>query len=102
MDTKESTKIVALDVHDATVVIRVERPDGKLVMSSIIETRSETIKEFVKSLSGKIVVVMEEGTQAAWLYDLLEPLVAEVIVCDPRRNKLIKSGNKADRIDVEK
>jgi transposase len=33
---------------------------------------------------------------------LIRPLVAEVIVCNPRENKLLKAGNKSDRIDVEK
>jgi hypothetical protein len=29
----------------------------------------------------------------AWLYDLLKPHVAQVIVCDPRKNALLKTGN---------
>jgi len=29
-------------------------------------------------------------------------VVAEVIVCDPRRNKLIGEGNKGDKIDANK
>jgi transposase len=36
------------------------------------------------------------------LYELINPLVAEVIVCNPRENKLMKAGNKSDRIDVAK
>src|SRR5437867_8964332 len=39
---------------------------------------------------------------AAWLYDLVRPVVKEVIVCDPRRNKLVQSGNKGDRVDAHK
>ena len=42
-------------------------------------------------------VTFEEGTQAAWLYEVIRPMVAEVIVCDPRRNKLMGDGNKADK-----
>jgi len=44
----------------------------------------------------------EEGTCAAWLRDLLKPHVAHVLVCDPRKNALIKVGNKSDRIDARK
>jgi transposase len=44
----------------------------------------------------------EEGTCAAWLHDLLKPHVARVLVCDPRKNALIKVGNKSDRIDARK
>jgi transposase len=47
-------------------------------------------------------VTFEEGTQASWLYELIQPLVAEVVVCNPRENKLLKAGNKSDHIDVGK
>ena len=44
----------------------------------------------------------EEGTWAAWLYDLLQPKVMRVLVCDSRRNALLKEGNKSDKIDARK
>jgi transposase len=47
-------------------------------------------------------VTFEEGTCAAWLHDLLKPHVTKVLVCDPRKNALLKSGNKNDRIDARK
>ena len=51
---------------------------------------------------GDVHVTFEEGTWAAWLYDLLKPRVTKVVVCDPRRNALLKEGNKSDRIDARK
>jgi transposase len=47
-------------------------------------------------------VTFEEGTQATWLHDVVRSLVTEVVVCDPRHNKLIGSGNKSDQIDAQK
>jgi len=47
-------------------------------------------------------VTFEEGTSAAWLYDLLRPHVARLVVCNPRKNALLKQGNKSDRIDARK
>jgi hypothetical protein len=44
----------------------------------------------------------EEGTWAVWLYDLLKPHVSEVLVCNPRKNALLKDGSKSDRIDARK
>ena len=32
----------------------------------------------------------------------MRPLVTEVVVCDPRHNKLMQSGNKSDRVDAQK
>ena len=47
-------------------------------------------------------MALEEGTCAAWLHDLLKPHVTKVLVCDPRKNSLLKAGNKNDRIDARK
>jgi transposase len=47
-------------------------------------------------------VTFEETTQAAWLYEVVRAFVAEVIVCDPRRNKLLSEGSKADKPDARK
>jgi uncharacterized protein YggL (DUF469 family) len=56
----------------------------------------------VQSLSGPVRVTFEEGTQAAWLYEVVRHFVTEVIVCDPRRNKLLEDGSKADKVDARK
>ena len=47
-------------------------------------------------------MTFEEGTCAGWLHDLLKPHVTQVLVCDPRKNALLKVGNKNDRIDSRK
>ncbi|HKF54852.1 MAG TPA: transposase [Blastocatellia bacterium] len=98
----DKDKYVGMDVHKAMTVVAVLDGSGRLVAEAIIETRSETIKDFVRGLSGKIHLTFEEGTQSAWLYELIKPLVAELIVCDPRRNKLMAMGNKSDKVDAKK
>jgi len=95
-------KYIGLDVHPATIAIAVLDSTGKLMMESVIETKAYTILQFFQGLDGNLYVTFEEGTSAAWLYDLLKPLAADVIVCDPRKNALLKSGNKDDRIDARK
>jgi transposase len=71
-------------------------------MECILETKAATIVEFIHGLRGSLRVTFEEGTCAAWLHDLLKPHVTEVVVCDPRKNALLKAGNKNDRIDARK
>ena len=95
-------KYIGLDVHQATISAAVLDSAGKLLMESIVETKAATILQFVHGLRGSVHVILEEGTCAAWLHDLLKPHVAEVLVCDPRKNALLKSGNKNDRIDARK
>ena len=50
----------------------------------------------------EVHVTFEEGTWAAWLYDLLKPHVTRLVVCDPRRNALLQEGNQNDRVDARK
>lgn len=72
-------------------------------MECVIETKAKTVRDFLKGISGTIHITFEQGTQSAWLYDLVKPLVAEAIVCNPQHNKLVSgSGNKSDRIDANK
>jgi transposase len=71
-------------------------------MESILETKAATILEFLQGLHGSLSVTFEEGTSAAWLHDLLKPHVTRLVVCDPRKNALLKDGSKSDRIDARK
>ena len=95
-------KYIGLDVHQATISAAVLDSTGKLLMESILETKAATLLQFIHGLRGSVHVTFEEGTCAAWLHDLLKPHVAKVLVCDPRKNALLKAGNKNDRIDARK
>src|SRR5258708_40085556 len=53
-------------------------------------------------LKRDVHVTFEEGTWAAWLYDLLKPHVTKLVVCDPRRNALLQEGKQNDRVDARK
>ena len=97
-----SEKYIGLDVHQATISVAVLDSKGKLIMESILETKAATILEFLAGLRGTLSVTFEEGTWAAWLYDVLKPHVDKLVVCNPRKNALLKDGNKSDRIDAHK
>ena len=97
-----STKYIGMDVHTQSISSAVMNSVGKVVMESVIETKASTILEFIDGLRGDLRVTFEEGTWAAWLYDLLKPHVTEVVVCNPRKAALLKDGSKGDRIDARK
>ena len=97
-----SEKYIGLDVHQATIVVAVTDSSGKLIMESILETEAATILQFFAGLRGTLSVTFEEGTWSVWLYDLLNPHVDKLVVCNPRKNALLKDGNKSDRIDARK
>jgi hypothetical protein len=89
-----SEKHIGLDVHQATIVAAVTDSTGKLVMESILETEAATILQFFAGLRGTLLVTFEEGTWSAWLYDLLNPHVDKLVVCNPRKNALLKEGTR--------
>src|ERR1700689_709954 len=84
----DKTKYIGMDVHKEAISIAVLNAAGKLVMECVIETKASTILQFVRGMHGELHVTFEEGTWAAWLYDLIQPHVTEVVVCDPRQNAL--------------
>ena len=58
-------KYIGLDVHQATISAAVRDSAGNLVMEATLETKAETILEFVHGLRGSLHVSFEEGTWAA-------------------------------------
>jgi transposase len=98
----DSLRYIGLDVHRDTVSAAVLDHDGKLMMQSVLPTRASVILDFLHGIRGTLHVTFEEGIHSAWLYDLLQQRVAHVLVCDPRKTTLLKSGNKGDLIDARK
>ena len=78
-----STKYIGMDVHKETASIAVLNSSGKLVMESILETKANTIIQFVQGLRGDLRVTLEEGTWAAWLYGLLQPRTTKIMKYSP-------------------
>jgi len=62
-------KYIGLDVHQATISVSVLDFSGKLVMEAILETKAETVLQFVHGLRGSLHVTLEEGTCAACHFD---------------------------------
>jgi transposase len=95
-------KYIGMDVHQATISAAVMDAHGKLLMECLLETKADTIVEFIQGLHGTLSLTFEEGTSAAWLHDLLKAQGSRLVVCDPRKNALLKDGSKSDRMDARK
>jgi transposase len=93
-------KYIGMDVHKAMTVIAVLNSKGEELTKAIVKTTAMTILDFLQGQRGTLHVTFEEGTHAAWLYDLIRPHVANVVVCDPR--KIAIQGNKTDKIDAKR
>jgi hypothetical protein len=95
---KRTAKYVALDVHQATIVVSVRSQGGRVIARSILPTEASALLEFFGGMRGSIHVAFEEGTQAQWLHHLLVPVVDRIVVCDRRGEH---RGNKADQRDAD-
>lgn len=99
----KQVKYIGMDVHKAMTVIAVLDGVGKLRAEATIETETAALVQFVRGLEGTLHLTLEESSYSAWLSDVLTPHVAQVVVCDPRKNAAyFKSGNKSDKIDARK
>jgi len=98
----DSKKYIGMDVHKESISIAVRNGAGKIVMECVIETKASMILQFIDGLRGDLQVTFEEGTSAAWLYDLLKPHVTKLLVCDPRKNASMREGNQSDKIDARR
>src|SRR5574341_1541771 len=73
-------RYVGLDAHPVSCTLAVMGPSGKRLKSMVVETNGSALVEAVKSIHGRVHLCLEEGTQSAWLHELLSPHVAELVV----------------------
>lgn len=100
MDTYDH--YIGLDWAQRNMAIaRMTRHSNKI--STIdVKTDVEDLKIHLKSLKGRKILTFEETNPAQWLFTELSEYVDEILVCDPRRNHLLKEGGKSDKVDAEK
>jgi hypothetical protein len=91
-----SVRYIGMDVHRETISVAVLDESGRLMMQSVLATRASAVLDFIHGVRGQLQVTFEEGTHSGWLYDVLVRRVEKVVVCDPRKNALLKSGSKSD------
>ena len=89
-------RYIGIDVHLQSCTLAVVGPTGRKLKSQVVETNGRALIEAIKCVPGRKHVCLEEGTQSAWLYEILKPHVEEVVVTVPPKRK----GNKDDLRDA--
>jgi transposase len=94
-------RYIALDIHKYySVVAGVDR-DGEEILSPCRVEHAELESWLAKHLQPTDRVVIESTTNAWHVYDLLEPLVSEVLVANPMKVKQIACARlKTDNRDT--
>lgn len=94
---------IGADVHISTIDFAVVNETGRVVKRHRIETSERGMVEFVKSIRAPRQLIIEEGTLAGWIKDVMESRGERVVITDPKQNHWIgRAENKSDRIDAEK
>ena len=96
-------KYIGMDVHQATISVAVMDAARQADYGMPAGNQGgHDSRVHPRACRVTLSLTFEEGTSAAWLHDLLKPHVSRLVVCDPRKNALLKDGNKSDRIDARK
>jgi hypothetical protein len=66
---------LGLDVHARSCTLAVVSESGKRLRDVVIETNGRALIEAIRLIPGRKHLCLEEGTQSAWLYEILEPHV---------------------------
>jgi len=80
-------RYLGLDAHSQSCSLGVVGPSGKRLKSLVVETNGRALVEAVRSIPGQLHLCLEEGELSAWLHEMLEPHVAELVVTVPRSTK---------------
>ena len=90
-------RYIGLDAHATTCTLAVVGPSGRRLGSQVVETNGSALIEAVKTVARPRHLCLEEGTQSAWLYEVLTPVVDELVVTQQTRSP---QGNKNDKLDA--
>jgi transposase len=99
--TDKQKRYVGLDVHKQYVMVGAVNAAQEVVLPPRKVSLAELEGWAKKHLHATDEVVLEATTNAWYLYDLLEPVVARVVVCHPPQVKLIAAAwVKTDKKDT--
>jgi len=89
-------RYIGLDVHAASTTFAVINESGKRLGAHVVETNGQSLVEQLKTIPGDKYVCLEEGTQSAWVYEILSPHAKAVTVAVVSESR----GQKDDERDA--
>ena len=108
---KDNSSLTVTDVYDHYIALDWSKKNMAIARMSVkdyepkiidVPTDIKELKRYLKALSGKKILTIEETTSSHWLYVELYDYVERILICDPYRNRLLIEGPKTDKIDAGK
>ncbi|MBN2191569.1 MAG: transposase [Polyangiaceae bacterium] len=89
-------RYIGIDAHSTSCTIAIVGPSGRHLGSQVVETSGRALVEAIRKIPRPRHLCMEEGTQSAWLHELLAPEVEELVVA----SVMVSRGPKSDVHDA--
>lgn len=89
-------RYIGIDVHRDSSTLCVVNARGKRVQMDRIETNGPVLIRYLQQFGGKLHVCLEESTWSEWLYEVLSPHVASLLVYQAKW----EPGAKSDALDA--
>ena len=90
-------RYIGLDAHATSCTFAVLSERGRRLDSAVVETNGHALVKFLRGVPGDKHLCLEEGTQSAWLYEVLQGHVRELVVTHAYERK---RGPKDDQRDA--
>ena len=90
-------RYIGLDAHATSCTFAVLSERGRRLDSAVVETNGRALVKSLRSVPGDKHLRLEEGTQSAWLYEVLQGHVRELVVTHAYERK---RGPKDDQRDA--
>lgn len=98
-----NTFYVGLDLGSSNCYQVVMTPDGSIFRSRPFQTSEPNLRSAFSGFDGELLVHLEAGELAAWVSDIIKPLVKRVVISHPRSLAWIaKDSRKCDKLDARK
>ena len=89
-------RYIGIDTHRDSSTICVLSATGKRVTQEVVATNGHVLVDFLRGQRGTLQVCIEESTWSEWLYEILSPYAAQLVVYQSEWTP----GAKSDSIDA--
>jgi transposase len=87
-------RYIGMDVHAMSCTVCIVGPSGRQLKSDVVETNGQALVEYLRAIPRPRHLCFEEGTQSAWLHEILSPHVDELVVVGVTESRGAKSDAK--------
>jgi hypothetical protein len=87
-------RYIGMDVHALSCTVCIVGPSGRQLKSDVVETNGQASVEYLRAIPRPRHLCFEEGTQSAWLHEILAPHVDELVVVGVTQSRGAKSDAK--------